>query len=538
MPKLDWRPFFPLATPRPDQAKGLDWICDQIEAGHRRVVAELGTGIGKSAIAVTMARWIEAFEGGKGEYNPGATVLTSQKVLQDQYVKDFCDARDLRSSANFTCDGPVGGTCGETSRVRKVLIDPEKPWDPKNDALKCDVCPYRIAKDDFVSSRLGITNYSYALSEAAYAGEIPPRRLLVLDEAHNVEDEVRRWTSFEVTDSDATKLKLDLEDARKDPIEWLGGAYRTAIQLKLGTVGKKLKKFVKSGAMGTEMVRDLANQNDTEDKRLCQVNRILNKGGELLVSWHEDPIKHRTTLRFQPLDVSGLIEEILYSRASAVLLMSATLLDREVFCRSVGLEGAPYLSIPTPFRKEAFGLSFRPVGLMTRDNIDKTLRDYPKAIRNILSQNKGLKGIIHTMNYKITRSLRDALGGEKRLLFQDSAKDREQILRRHLLSPDDTVIVSPSMMEGLDLRDDLGRFQVMCKVPYPDMSDPIVGRKDREWYSWRTVRTLVQAVGRGVRSETDWVRTYILDASFMDLLERAVNMMPEHLRKGLIVEEP
>lgn len=537
MPKLDWRPYFPLPTPRPDQARALDWICEQYEAGHRRVVAELGTGIGKSAIAVTLGKWLELFDESAGKWNPGVTVLTSQKILQDQYVSDFKDARDLRSAANFSCDGPVGGSCGETSRVRKAVIDPNKPWDPKNDILKCSACPYRAAKDDFVSSRLGITNYSYFLSESTYAGEIPPRRLLVLDEAHNVEDEVRRWTSVEVSDSDASKLKLDIEDGRKDPIGWLTGSYKAAIELKLGATGKKLRKFVKSGAMGTEMVRDLANENDVQDKRLCQINRLIDKGGELLVSWHEDPVKHKVVVKFQPLDVSGLLEDILYSRSSAVLLMSATLLDRDVFCKSVGLQDAPYLSIPTPFRKEAFGLSFRPVGRMTRDNMDATLRAYPAAIRKILAQNKGLKGIIHTTNYKITRSLRDALGSEKRLLFQDSARDREQILKRHLLSSDDTVIVSPSMMEGLDLRDDLGRFQVMCKVPYPDLSDPITQRKDREWYNWRTVRTLVQAVGRGVRSETDWTRTYVLDLSFMDLLERATEMIPEHLLKGMVVEE-
>lgn len=545
MPKLDWRPHFPLETPRADQAKALDWICEQYEAGHRVVIAELGTGIGKSAIAVTVGRWLEAREGNASSvcdnkattYNPGATVLTSQKVLQDQYVRDFKDARDLRSSANFKCSGPVGGTCGETSRVRRAVIDQTKPWDPKNETLRCNACPYRAAKDDFVASPLGITNYSYFLSESTYAGEIPPRRLLVLDEAHNVEDEVRRWTSVEVSETDASKLGEDLEEARRDPQKWLYEKYKPAIEKKLQATGTKLKKFVKAGGLGNAVVKDLANENDVQDKRLCQLNRLASKGGELLVSWHDDPIKHKTTVRFQPLDVTGLVQDTLFSRASAVLMMSATLLDPAVFKKSVGQPDAPYLSIPTPFKKEAFGLKFRPVGKMTMAEIDKTLRDYPKAIRKILADNPDSKGIIHTTNYKITRALAEGLKGERRLLIQASARDREDILRRHLSSTEPTVIVSPSMMEGLDLRDDLGRFQVMCKVPYPDMGDPIVKHRDREWYSWRTVRTLVQAIGRGVRSEKDWTITYILDLSFLDLLERATDMIPEHLRKGLVVED-
>lgn len=535
MPKQDWRPYFPLKEPRPDQARALDWICDQFEGGHRRIVCELGTGVGKSAIALTIGAWLEEREGGQGEFSPGVTVLTSQKVLQDQYVRDFKQACDLRAAANFKCHGPVNGTCGETSRVRKAV-----GLEMAQDRLRCTACPYRAAKDAFVASHVGITNYSYALSEAAYAGELPPRRLLVLDEAHNVEDEVRRWTSVEISEDECDELDVDfIRDDATEAFHWLDNGFRAALCQRIDVMGRKLRHFVSTGNLGAKAVRGLANDNDRFDKRLCQINRLLDKGGKAHVSWQEDPVKHRRSIRFQPLDVRGLVEDILYSRASAVLLMSATLLDRDVFRSSVGLEDAPYLSIPTPFKPEAFGVSFRPVGRMTRDNIDRTLRDYPKAIRRILEENPDSKGIIHTTTYKITRSLAEAFGkSNPRLLFQHSSMDREAILCQHLQSSLPTVLVSPSMMEGLDLCDDLGRFQVICKVPYPDLSDPIVKAKDRDWYNWRTVRTLVQAVGRGVRSERDWTRTLVLDESFIDLLERAGHMLPSHLKDNITLEEP
>ncbi len=535
MPIVDWRPFFPLPQPRPEQARALDWICEQFEAGHRKVIGELGTGIGKSAIAVTIGAWLEHIECGVGEYGPGCTILTSQKVLQDQYIKDFSQARDLRASANFQCSGPVAGTCGETSRVRKAV-----GMEMAREKLKCTACPYRIAKDDFVASHIGVTNYSYALSEAMYAGEIPPRRLLVLDEAHNVEDEIRRWTTVEVTDKDAEDLGCEIPTS--DDVDaatvWLSETYKVALALRLEKLGKKLKGLVKRNSLGVSSVKTLANDNDKFDKRICQINRIVDKGGRLLVSLHDDPRHHTRSIKFQPIEVSELMEELLYSRASATLLMSATLLDREVFSKSVGLVGAPYLSIPTPFRTEAFGLSFRPVGRMTMAHIERTLRDYPKAIRRVLQDFPDSKGIIHTTNYRITRAIGEALASEQRLLVQSAAGDRDKMLKQHVSSKEPTVLVSPSMMEGLDLRDDLGRFQVLCKVPYPDMSDPIMKAKPREWYDWRTVRTLVQAVGRGVRSETDWTVTIILDESFIDLLERVGTMLPVHLRKNIDVREP
>lgn len=537
MPKLDWRPYFPKQEPRPGQVQALDWICEQFEAGHRRIICELGTGVGKSAVAVCVGAWLEAREKGQGAHAPGVTVLTSQLILQNQYVDDFKQARDLRAAANFKCSGPVAGTCGETSRVRKAVGQ-----EMAQQSLKCVACPYREAKNDFIESPVGVTNYSYSLSESMYAGELPPRRLLVCDEAHNVEDEVRRWTSVELTDSELEKLGLSLPSSTWDDdkcVEWLDTVYRDALDRHLKQTASKLKKHVKAGTLATAAVKTLANSNDKFDKDLCKLNRLLNKGGRLLVSHDRNDRTHTESIRFQPLEIAGLIEEVLYSRASAVLLLSATLLDRDVFSKSVGLVGAPYLSIPSPFKDHAFGVRFRPVGKMTQAHIENTLRSYPKALRRILNENKGSKGIVHAMNYRIVRALKEAMGGEKRLLFQDSARDRDTLLKRHLHSPDDTVLVSPSMMEGLDLRDDLGRFQVICKVPYPDMSDPLVKHKDREWYSWRTVRTLVQAVGRSVRSETDWCISYILDECFVDVLDRAGHMVPRHLSaNSLTLEEP
>jgi Rad3-related DNA helicase len=323
----DWRPHFPFPDVRPEQAEALDWICDRFSQGEQVVIAECGTGIGKSAIAACLAGWIDG-TGVAPELAPGGTVLTSQKVLQDQYVRDFRHARDLRSAANFACHGPVNGTCGETSRVRKA-VGPEL-----TDNLRCAACPYRAAKDDFVASRLGVTNYSYFLSESTYAGEIPPRRLLVCDEAHNLEDEVRRWATVEVTEGDAKELKLALPpdhgpSATDGAIAWLGEDYRPGIQAKLGTVGRRLKRIVRGGSLGEGVVRDLANSNDRLDKRLCQVNRILDRGGEVLVSESTDR-KGRRSLRFQPVDVTAMVQDAIYSKAGRVLLTSATLLDRDV----------------------------------------------------------------------------------------------------------------------------------------------------------------------------------------------------------------
>jgi len=524
---VSWRKYFPYPSVRPEQERALDFICEKIEAGEKAIILEAGTGVGKSALAATLAGWMTQ-KPLPESYAPGAVVLTSQKVLQDQYVRDFSWARDLRSSSNFQCERLAAGSCGETSRLRRAVGQKLKQ------SLACNSCPFRAAKDEFVESRLGVTNYSYFLSESMYAGELPPRQLLVLDEAHNVEDEVRRWTTVEIGENDAREFKLDFPGPGKE-FDWLANEYKGHISAKLGLVGGKLKNLVHAGALVGEGVKKLVSDNDRLDKRLCQINRLGNDAKAVLISRHEDR-QGRRSMRFQPLEVRNIAKDVLYSRATVTLLMSATLLDEKVFTRSVGLEGAPFISIPSPFPSKNFGMTFRPVGRMTRDHIDVSLPKLVRAIKKILTEHPDEKGIIHTANYRITQYIGDHLV-DRRLMVQEGAGDRDKMLRRHLESKDPTVMVSPSMMEGLDLRGDLGRFQVVCKVPYPDMSDPVVKVKDRAWYNWRTARSLVQSVGRSVRSQDDWTKTYILDLSFMDLLERAPGMIPGHLTESMEVED-
>lgn len=530
MSTLDWRPFFPLKAPRPEQVTALDEICSSVEQGKRLLVAELGTGVGKSAVAVCMSRWLAAKEVAPLGFSKGAVVLTSQKVLQDQYVKDFPEARDLRSAQNFQCNGPLGGTCGETWRVRKAVGQAHAA------TLKCTACPYREAKDAFTNAEIGVTNYSYFLSEAVYAGELPMRQLLVLDEAHNVEDEVRRWSTVEISESEAHQHKEEIPDGTDaEALKWLNQNFKGRVEQRLGFIGGRLQGMIGNGQLLDKIVPRLAEENDRLDKRKCQINRLIEYGGNILISRHEDREGNKS-IRFQPIEVGGLASQILYSRATATLLMSATILDKKIFSKCAGLKDPAFVQVPTPFKAKSFGVTIRSVGKMSRPDIETSVTKIPKAIRKILADHPKDKGVIHVVSYKIAQEV--AKAGNPRLLIQTKAEDRERILKQHITSKEPTVMVSPAMMEGLDLKDDLGRFSVICKVPYPDMSDPIVKKKDWSWYAWRTVRSLVQAAGRCVRSQEDHTKTYILDECFLDILHRNGHLIPKHLTDALEVEEP
>ena len=89
MPKFDWKPFFPYASPRPGQEEAINEILDCFESGKKYFVLEAGTGIGKSAIATTVASYVDKYFGKKEETASGTNILTTQKLLQDQYRRDY-----------------------------------------------------------------------------------------------------------------------------------------------------------------------------------------------------------------------------------------------------------------------------------------------------------------------------------------------------------------------------------------------------------------------------------------------------------------
>jgi Rad3-related DNA helicase len=56
----DWIEFFPFKKVRSEQATAINFIIDQINLGKNYIVAELGTGLGKSAIALTVSKYLQS----------------------------------------------------------------------------------------------------------------------------------------------------------------------------------------------------------------------------------------------------------------------------------------------------------------------------------------------------------------------------------------------------------------------------------------------------------------------------------------------
>jgi len=123
----------------------------------------------------------------------------------------------------------------------------------------------------------------------------------------------------------------------------------------------------------------------------------------------------------------------------------------------------------------------------------------------------------------------------KRILIHDTA-NRDEVLRKHMRSKEPTVLLSPSMAEGVDLQQDASRFQILCKVPYPYLGSSIVRKRMNKWKWWyplQTAKSVVQSVGRSIRSSNDFAVTYILDSNWEFFYRRNHDMFHADFHKCL-----
>lgn len=504
---------FPFPEIRPVQSHALTVISNSYEQNKRFTVIEAPTGAGKSPLGFAAAR---AF--GQGYY------LTSQNSLSTQMMRDFAPLglRQLKGQSNYLCR-PHRTNCESGARL--------------NNGKVCGECPYRSRKNEFKDSPVGVTNYAYLITEHQFVKEFEARPLLVCDEAHNVEREIISRLDIKVTQKKCDEVKCgDLPIFRTerdvDTRRWLTKTFLPALKAQITEYETQLQ-----GLEGTKAGERIQAQAQALVNLGWQINHYLEGVPFDWIAYSDND----ANLIAKPLSAANFAEKMLFSQGCDVLLMSATILDFETFTRTLGISSDEVntYAVPSDFPAANRRIVYWPVGNMGYRTIEETLPRMKMRIDKLLTKWADRKGMIHSHTYRINNELYEYLRRTEhrhRIITHTSAKgDRERAIKRHVESSDPTVLLSPSMTEGLDLKDNLSRFQVITKVPYPFL-DPYTRERmsrDPKWYQLQTALTMVQATGRSVRSATDWATTVILDSAFEQFLSRNQHILPEWWKESL-----
>jgi len=551
---------FPYGSMRPFQKDVLEKIEAALGTGKKFIILEAPVGFGKSAIAAALCRHLRS-----------AYVLTSTKQLQEQYSSDF-GFTTVMGKSNFTCLVPTSsGRLVACSKGRceadwslsecphylsfdqyedhlKGLCDKESKCEQMRKAGNGKLCTYYKQKWDSFRESVTVGNYAFFFSELRYTEDVRKRKFLVCDEAHDLERQLVGSVSFTLRASTIRQYPSGEGKEFVIPYEEGMDASAAAWLKLLGEARDSTQGFFKAHEGKLTMQERLISCRAVLESLEGFIEALKSSPDNWLVS----SVKKNTAIDangggstlidevvFQPLDVAPYTSQ-LFETAETVLLMSATVFSEELLCKTLGIpqEKAEFVKVAeSTFPVENRRIYAMDIAHLNRASMDASLEGIAKAVDEIMNRHSGERGIVHTTSYYQANYIIEHVSdwNRKRFVTTEGSENRSELLHTHGATGA-SVLISPSLYQGVDLKDDLSRFQVIVKVPYPDLSDKRIQvrmQRDKGWYEWQTALRLVQTYGRSVRSETDSCVTFVLDSNFGSFVRAHRELFPAYFLEAL-----
>lgn len=526
-------------TPRPAQIDLLDFTKKSILSNKKYIMIDAPVGIGKSIYSVMFMDWF------KSNYDISANfdILTNSKILQEQYTNEFDFMHSLWGKGSYQCE-KYDTDCGTGSDWCKIQ------------GTKCENCPYSEAKYKFENEDIALTNFHLFLTYHVYMPMAWKRssRVLIIDEAHSFSD---TFSDFITTKISKPLLKRNgLTDEECFNAMNVFGQYPEDLDISefVNIVNTSFLNIIKS--VINRLSREAEDGNMQAINQIQSLNNNFLKWESLLSQYNQLPdnwILEADTIKkynknnqiideyieftAQPVWAYPYLEETVWSKYDYIIFMSGTILDKNIFSKMNGIDAdrANYISIDSPFPlKNRPIFYFSKTGKQTFKTKDIVWIKQKDIVKKILKKHKKDKGIIHTTNYEIMGWVQTAFN-ENRILTHDSS-NRSDVLQHHYNTEEPTVLVSPSMMTGVDLHSDYSRHQTILKMPYPNLGSKKIKKRMetmKEYYGLVTVRDLIQMYGRSIRSMDDTANTYILDSCFGDLLKWNSHYFPKWVLEAI-----
>lgn len=496
---------FPYPHPRELQLETISKIYNAIEKGYKYIILEAVSGFGKSLISATLSNI----------YSEGNSyVLTTTNQLINQYLSDFKDSgiTKINPRSNFECKNIGGKKCSAyLCKYTKCRY-----FNYSDFAIDFDQtlsCNYLFNVKEGLKSDSVICSYDYFLQENFYhSNYFEPRKLLICDEGHNIDDKVSKNISLKFTRNqlkDELKIKLKME-------------YKTIIQT------EDYYYFILKYKMKYESLLEGKKKGSAKyilyNKRLEDIEKFLmyfDRSNYNLI-FEVDNYKNWI---FRPVKINKMINNALLNLGEVCIFMSSSIFDYENFAYDLGISEDEIYSLRVP---NTFDLSDNPIKLfdefdMSGDPLESGMaKKSLRTIKQILKEHANEKGVIHTTNYDAANYIEENIDNCR--LMTHNPYNREEILENFKKSKKPCVLVSPSMNEGVDLPGDLCRFQIIFKLPYLPFEDSWIHKRKnvyedgKNWYRYKMITKLIQSYGRGIRFEGDYCKTYILDNRLYEVI--------------------
>ena len=533
---------------RDDQKEILNAIEQRLKSGYSKIILSAPTGIGKSAIAMTLATSYEK-----------SFVITSSKNLQDQYVDDFDALVPVKGKSNFPCFKAMEqksidlqeydvalrqglscnkGECEERSKEGKRQNCKFKPLIQAFQDKRFDetICPYYEQKYSALLADHSVWNYSSYFQTIKYNRgtyeEYLNRNISIFDEAHSIEDQILHFVGIEILKTHIDECEIRIESYDLSDITMIVELLRDIAEF----YARKTKEIQESRAYQENPNYNLINKLDNNRTKFARaISEISVDLNNFIINEPNYEKGKFKSITLKPLDVSKYVKEFFITPFQ--IFMSATI-NEESFSQNIGFSSDKIAFVDTPH--SPFHLENRKVEFL---NTARLSYNSPQVNENrvffqideLLSKHKNQRGLILTSSRvrceNIVKNLSPKNKNRIRICHarNPNGKTQDNVVKEHANSKDG-VLISSSLWQGVDLKDDLSRFQIIAKAPFPNPTEKWVESKMDIypfWYTSQTISKILQGLGRSVRSKQDYAITYILDSMIEPLLNNSKNLVPK-----------
>ena len=573
---------------RPIQSQIIAEVKNAVKSGKTDIFINAPTGVGKSVIALELAKHFNS-----------SYICTHEKMLQAQYERDIQNkfkaqydkiAASVAGNDTYSCH--INGEPFSLGVCKTIGLGPSQAAKTLDCAQSCE---YILRQQKAKKAPIAIMNYSYWLVQMNYVFARNPkfapfkrRELLICDEAHKAPDIIENH--FAPTLNKKISVKLENLNAAAPPnLFYLNpSALQSAIKnvLILGNLdGKKkifqaVKKFFieltkihnalesakehftnsfglnqaldKNGKLDISKMSENYNKLPAWVKQLFRVNDFYKdvhcKFEDAIDNIHRDGlfnliIEHKDDEKvFHNLSDDNLFKNHMKRFAKIRIYMSATLNSDLLIQRwRLDRQNCHILNADPMWDKNKSPIKLLNTANLKFLNVSNELPKLTNTIDNICELFNDKRGIIHTTTYSITNFLFENSDFADRFLIYNNTAEKINILNNLHKYPDNCILIGPSLTTGVDLYDDFGRFNIICKLSFPCIKNELWAARykyKKSIYFNEAALILEQAAGRTTRNNKDFSTTYILDSRADYFIKRNSQFFSNSFLKRIVNPKP
>lgn len=471
--------------PRDVQIIALKWIEEHWSSGKHLVISA-PTGAGKSMLARTL------------QIATQAPIIAPSNDLVRQYADSYPELNKYIGQEHYRC--PIRNmTCRAAMRLTNC------------DGSGCGGCPLRMSRERAMNGSTVFNPLSlwHLIRQSGYE-----YGTTIVDEAHSVLSMLRTLSSSSrrLTNEEFAALRQKGFNPRRVD-EWILVDF---------LLERAQILYERANASTTLAVKTRLENRAIEFEHTAQ---CLKTESEKYAIWFTGQ-----RMNIQAVKVpKNTIKKVLKGRC---ILLSATLVKSDI---NEILNGEPYeyLDLASPIPVQNRKVYFSPSEFRHNFN-EMDPKALVKRVEEIIMAEGTPNTIVH-VPYSLAQQMEDHWTIK---VITHNRDDKAQALRKFIT--EGGVLIGSGCTEGLDLKGDLCRLNIIAKLQWPCLGDTWVKKRRAMqdgymWYLAETLKVIIQAAGRSTRGENDYSRCVVLDPSFSLLITQCVKLglVPQYFLQSI-----